>query len=670
MIRNKQYFGWKAAGAVVLTLFALGWTTPAQEEPKYHNYAEMTRLLQNLASAYPQLAKLETIGKTIEKRDLWVLQLAGATGAPVSERPALLIAANLEGDHLIGSEISCSLAEYILKNYAGNPTIKQKLDRYVIYVIPRVNPDAAEAYWAPARSWRRTNAQPVDEDNDGRIDENGPEDLNKDGVITVMRVKEPGGPYMVDPEEPRLMKKADPKKGEKGEYTLYREGVDRDQDGFIGEDPPGGVNINRNFLHDYPSYKAESGRHMASETETRALLDFLLAHRNIAALLTFGESDNLVSAPAATGRLGTPKKIDLLEMSDASLAEAGKVGIFTAATGRFGRFGGGEMFFSEEMMREFSQRSQAATAASSATRFQRPAVNPATVMAAGDVEYFRAVGARYAEMTGIRQTLTAVKPEGALFQYGYFQYGIPSFSTPGWGLAEAARSGGPPAGPGAATESGPGTGAVRSGTFAGRRMGGPPGAAAAAGAEGQAAESAAQAVDRQLLQWMDKEKIDGFVPWTRFQHPDLGEVEIGGFKPYAVVNPPAARIADLAKSHADFALYLTSLFPAVKIAKLEAAALGGGLFRIKAEVENSGVWPTCLDHAQTARAVKPTLVQLQVEPESILSGHEKSNSVPVLAGSGGRSRFEWLLQGKAGQSIELKVVSQKGGTDKRSVLLP
>ena len=168
---------------------------------------------------------------------------------------------------------------------------------------------------------------------------------------------------------------------------------------------------------------------------------------------------------------------------------------------------------------------------------------------------------------------------------------------------------------------------------------------------------------------MDKEKIDGFVPWTKFQHPDLGEVEIGGFKPYVTVNPPAARIAELGKSHAEFALYLSSLFPRIGIVKLEAVGYGGGIFRVRAELENSGFLPTALAHAVVARAVKPIFVQIQVPPDSIISGNPKSNSVQSLSGSGGRMKFEWLIKAKAGDTIELKVLSQKSGTARRAVVL-
>jgi len=664
----------------VVAMLALGGVGLAQDFAKYHNYAEMTALLQNLANANKNLVKLESIGKTLEKRDLWVLQIANPAGAPLAERPALLIAANFEADHLIGSELACFIADYLVKNYASNANVKQRLENDVIYIMPRLNPDGAEFMWAPVKWAQRTNTKPYDDDNDGRLDEDGPEDLNKDGFITVMRVKDPNGVYMIDPEEPRLMKKADPKKGEKGEYSLYWEGRDHDGDGFIGEDPPGGVNINRNFMHEYPYYKPESGRTMVSEVETRSVMEWMVAHRNVAAILTFGESDNLIVAPTSSGRLNTAKQLDLVEFANASIAGANKVGMFAAGTMRgFGRGGGEFIIITEEMMREFTgggRGGQTTATQPTGARAQMQARAPATTINASDVDYFRTISAKYIELTGIRQQPLVVKPEGAFFQVGYFQFGVPSFSTPGWGLPEAQRGQGMPGGQGQPSPGGQAQAAQAQAQFAGltAQRGGGGGrsgftAGAAAGAVDSGGAEQAQAIDRQLLQWLDKEKIDGFVAWTKFKHPDLGDVEIGGFKPYVAVNPPAAKIAELGKAHAEFAVYLSSLFPKIGIAKLEAVSHGGGIFRIKAEVENSGFLPTSLAHALTARAVKPTMVQLQVAPESIISGNPKTNSIQTLAGSGGRAKFEWLIKAKSGDKIELKVVSQKAVTDRRSVTL-
>ena len=694
---RKILAGATAAIIAGLAFFGLGATAEAQDFAKYHNYAELSAMLKNLADAHKTLVKLESIGKTIGKWDMWALQIAAPGGAPAAERPGLLIAANFEADHLIGSELAMFIADTLAKNYASNAEVKRCLDNFVVYILPRVNPDGAEFMWAPLKWARRTNTRPVDDENDGRIDEDGPVDLNKDGLVSVMRVKDPNGEYIIDPEEPRLMRKADAKKGERGEYAIYREGIDQDQDGFIAEDGPGGVNINRNFMHEYPYFKTEAGRFMVSEIETRAVLEWILAHRNIAAILTFGESDNLIVPPNTGGRLSTSKQLDLVEFADATVAGAGRVGIFPSAGGfgfRFGQrgSGGGEMVITEEMLSQLmaaggpfmfggpggggARGGQAATQQTTGARAQRPTRTAATTVNAADIDYFRMIGAKYSELTGIRQQPFVVNPEGAFFQYGYYQFGVPSFSTPGWGLAGAARGQGMPSGlpgmqggpPGAGGQS---QGAMMTaqrgaGTGTGQRAGGLGAGAAPFGTGG--AEQA-QSYDRQLLQWMDKEKVDGFVAWTKVKHPDFGEVEVGGFKPYAAINPPAAKIAELGKSHAGFALYLTSLFAKVGIAKLDATNHGGGIFRIKAEVENSGFLPTALAQGLTAGTVKATKVQLQVAPESIISGSSKTSTVQALAGSGGRIKFEWLIKAKPGDAVGLVVTSQKAGADKRSVVL-
>jgi len=687
MLRTFRFTG--AVLLVVIVLLAAAGQGQAQDFSKYHNYAELTAMVQGLAKANPQIVKLDSLGKTLEKRDLWVLQIANPAGTPVAERPALLIAANFEADHLVGSELAVFIADYLVKNYATNPAVKQRLDTSVVYIMPRINPDGAEFMWAPVKWARRTNVRPYDDDNDGRVDEDGPVDLNKDGFLTVMRVKDPNGPYMIDPDEPRLMKRADPKKGEKGGYALYGEGFDQDKDGFIAEDGPGGVNINRNFMHEYPYFKKDAGRYMVSEPETRAVMEFMIAHRNVAAILTFGESDNLIVAPTAAGQMSAGKQLDLVEFANATIAGAGRNGIFPAMSfgggrggrGRGGGGGGGEMMISEEMLAQLmggggggARGGQAAGAAQQPTsaRAQQPARAAATTVNAADVEYFRFVSAKYAELTGLRTQPLVVKPEGAFFQYGYFQFGVPSFSTPGWGLPDTPRAQGGPGMPGGGQPPAGGgqTGQTQMAAMGAQRGAGAGGARGGfTGAAGAAGGGDAQAMDRQLLQWMDREKIDGFVAWTKVKHPDFGEVEVGGFKPYVTVNPPAAKIAELGKSHADFALYLTSLFPKIGIAKLEFTNHGGGLFRIKAEVENTGFWPTALGHAVAARAVKPTLVQLQVEPGTILSGNSKSTSIQSLSGSGARMKFEWLIKAKAGDKVELKVVSQKGGTARQSVVL-
>ena len=640
----------------------------AADFTKYHTHAELAAALKAAATAHPDLARLVSIGKTREGRDIWAIEIAKQSGSPVDSRPGLLIAANFEGDHLIGSELALYTIDVLLGAYATDAAVKQRLERSVVYVVPRVNVDGAEQMFAPVKALRRTNATPFDADNDGRTDEDGPEDLDKDGVITVMRVKDPKGPFMVSPEDARLMKRADPAKGESGGWALYVEGVDSDGDGFYNEDGPGGVDLNRNFMHQYPYYAADAGRHMVSEAETRALLDYVLTHRNIAAILTFGESDNLV---AAGGRPAASAGLHLVEFAERANAPARRVGMMPdlgGAMGRFGGRGGGMFVFGDEGFPAAGRGTQAQPAG------RGGGIQPATAVNAADLEYFNAIGAKYRELTGVRASGVVRAPAGAFFEYGYFQYGVPSFSTPGWGLPGGGRPGGPgggapPSGDTARPSGAPAgmTGMAGVAAFGQRGAGRGAGAGSAAGTVADA--EIGESVDLRLLQWMDSEKADGFVAWTPFKHPSLGDIEIGGFRPYVTVNPPASKIAELGAAHAKFAAHLMSLFARVGIAKTEVTALGGGLYRVKAEVENTGFLPTALAQGVTARAVKPVMVQLGVPPESIVTGSEKTSVIPTLAGSGSRQSYEWVITARPGSTVTLKVVSQKGGSDTATLTL-
>ena len=614
----------------------------SQDFSSYHNYDAMTKELKSLVNANKGIAKMESIGKTLEGRDLWVLTIANPEGVPVAERPGMFIGANFEGDHLIGSEISLSMINYLLKNYGSDEAVKKSINEHVYYIIPRMNPDAAEGMFENIKTGRKTNMHEFDGDNDGRMDEDGPDDLNKDGYITMMRVKDENGQYMIDKDEPRLMKKADPAKGESGGYAIYWEGIDNDNDGFINEDAKGGTDINRNFMHEYPYFKDDAGRYMVSENESIALMQWIIKHRNIAIMLNFGESDNLIIPPGTKGTLSSDKGIDQINIANESYSGAGKVGIVnTEASGRFGMFRMG--------------RGNPDQQTAQPTGRQRPVVNAVTTFNLADLEYFKKAGDMYKELTGIKTQPPLRDPKGAFFQYGYFQYGVLSFSTPGWGIDVAEN----------ATEERRRPAGDERGTT-------PPAATPGRGTRGAGANfampisgnSETSGIDKKYLDWMDKNNIKGFVDWQKFTHPVLGEVEIGGFTPYEINNPPASKIVELGDAHAKFAVKLSGLYAKVKIAKTEVINHGGGIFRIKAEVENEGFLPTALNQGVTSRSVSPTMVQLGVKPEAIISGNSKTNFFQALAGSGMRQKYEWLIKGKAGDKIELKVVAQKAGSDK------
>ena len=66
----------------------------------------------------------------------------------------------------------------------------------------------------------------------------------------------------------------------------------------------------------------------------------------------------------------------------------------------------------------------------------------------------------------------------------------------------------------------------------------------------------------------------------------------------------------------------------------------------------------------------PTFVQIQIDDDDILSGAEKTTSVGVLNGSGTRSeKITWVIRGREGAQLEIKLQSQKAGRDTATVTL-
>jgi hypothetical protein len=596
----------------------------------YLGFDDFTRELRSVVGG-SDLATMTSAGTTLGGREVWVVTVGAMSGPDLDTRPGVLVVGNLEGDHLVGSHLALDALRYILDN-RDDEDVKRMLDTQVLYFFPRLNPDGAEVYFASVKAARKTNALPWDEDNDGRLDEDGPDDLNGDGLITVMRVADPGGAYMIDPSDERALKRADASKGEAGAFKVYFEGIDNDGDGFINEDGPGGVDLNRNFQHAYPYWQGDAGPHMVSEVESRAVMDFAIAHRNIAAVLTFGQTDNLVTPPDSRGQVASAKVMALPGFAAASNAEVFSKGVFSAgATSGRGRGGGGRGGGGGSWLRGAQPGRD--NDPSSGTR-------PAMTVATQDQVYFKAVSDAYREITGIRNVPVHRTPEGAFFDYGYFHFGVPSFSTPGWGL------------PGGGPASGSSSAVARAG-----------------GQSRPGANSESSAGDASLLAAFDSAGIDAFVDWTPFDHPELGDVEIGGFAPYVTVNPPADQLTSLGEKHGQFLVKLAGMLPRVQIVETEVEAHGGGVFTVKATVENAGFFPTSTQHGVRSRSVGPTFLQIQVDPEAIITGADKTTSVGVLNGSGAREEVTWIIRGRAGADIEIKLLSQKSGQDSHTVTL-
>jgi len=255
----------------------------------YSDHRQLTDRLEALAVAHPSLVSLESLTSTVGGKEIWLLSVGSGE---LTKRPAVAIVGGVSGDRLLGTELAVSFAERLLDE-SGREEIQQLLDSVTFYIFPDMSPDARAQYFAPLRYERHGNANPSDLDRDGRTGEDPYNDLNGDGLITMMRVEDPTGEWMKHPEDERVMVKARTEKGERGSYRVLSEGIDEDQDGQWNEDGEEGVFFNRNFTYDYPEFTRGAGEHAVSENETRAIADFLFDAKNVFVVISPGEADNL-----------------------------------------------------------------------------------------------------------------------------------------------------------------------------------------------------------------------------------------------------------------------------------------------------------------------------------------------------------------------------------------
>jgi hypothetical protein len=286
VLRNlySRFIGPLAVGGACLLLSSAAADSAGPALPGYLTVAGLTARLQALGTP----AQVEQLGATSTGAPVLAAEFACSVSGP---HPALAVVGGLGPAQNCGAELVLRLAERLA---AGGTEAEAVLSRMSVYLIALPSPDAVGgASGRRPYSSATVNALPADDDRDGRLDEDGPEDLNGDGWITQLRVKDPAGQYRTHPLDPRVLIPVKPDASEQGEYSIYTEGLDNDHDGLYNEDGPGGVDFDRNWSWNYELYGRASGFNPVSERETRAVADFLFNHPELSMVYTLGPQDNL-----------------------------------------------------------------------------------------------------------------------------------------------------------------------------------------------------------------------------------------------------------------------------------------------------------------------------------------------------------------------------------------
>lgn len=257
---------------------------------RYYRYADLTALVQAFAAEYPQLVTLESIGKSYEGRDIWLVTVTNqATGAP-EDKPAFWVDANIHATEVSPSSAALYLLNKLTTQYGHDADITRALDTRTFYICPRVNPDGAELALADVPRAIRSSTRPFPYDEDP-LPGLESKDIDGDGRILMMRMVDPNGPWKAHPDEPRLLVRRDPTETGGTYYRVFPEGEIHGYDGVTVRPQlvKEGLDLNRNFPSGWrQNYQQPgSGLYPTSEPEVRTIVDFIARHSNITGGVTF-----------------------------------------------------------------------------------------------------------------------------------------------------------------------------------------------------------------------------------------------------------------------------------------------------------------------------------------------------------------------------------------------
>jgi hypothetical protein len=536
----------------------------------YASHERLSASLDSLARARAQVVQVSTIATSPGGRRVHLVRMGA--GANVDARPAILLLANAHGPHLVGSTVALRTVRDLAAAYGTDTAVTRLLDRVTVYVVPRVNPDAAEQYFRTPRYERVRNDATIATGSDVHRPQDGPADVNGDGVVTMMRIADPRGEWMPDETDPFLLRRADARRGESGRYRLLVEGRDRNGDGMIAADQPTGIDVGRNFSNDFTHFRG-GGNYPFESDEAKAIADLFQTKPGIVAVYVLGPQDNLMrpwEARRVPGIGGNPQ----------------------------GTSAGG----------------------------------PLTAMLPDDGPWLTEVARRHRETLGLTRQPVSANADGDPLSWAYYHMGRFAFGSRAWWIPEAPAD-----------------------TARGRRAPSPD----------------PIAEERNAYRWLRANAPDAIVEWSAVQHPDFPgrTVEVGGIKPFATLLPPAAQLDAIGARHVTFVKELAGMLPQLAVREVRVEQVQARVFRITAQVANTGFLPTNAAIGVNVRWPRRVRVDLVTTGAQSLASGRAMQLISAVPGSGGSTELSWLVVGAPGSSVTLKAETPMAGSVRETITL-
>ena len=575
---------------------------------KYHNNAEVLQILKNLQQNNPELIQSHTIATSPGGEAIVVLEI----GKSSVQSPAIFVGANFEGNIPLATEGAIALARMLIDSSKYTLGLRW-------YIMPLPNPDASKGYFTEKKCERSVNDFAINNDMDEAVNEDGAEDLNGDGLITQMRVKDMTGTYVISKIDPRVMVQADAKKGERGIYKIYSEGIDNDGDGEYNEDGEGGINVGIGFPHLFPKNKKEAGLWPGQTPEVYGIMKFIFDHPNIAMAYTLGGSNFCLIPPKSGRKSGVNTESLQIPNRYANMFGADPSKTY-------------KMDDVIEMVKaRFPNVKEVNSSYVSNLLGLGAAVNPLE----DDMKFYTKLSEDYKKYLKTKRfSIESLDPsqdkDGSFELWAYYHLGVPSFSMNLFTIPkEKAKE--------------------------------------QKGKEEGKADRVEVLNEREkaLLAYSDKELGGkGFIQWGKYNHPTLGEVEIGGFIPYLETTPKSEKIDSLLKVQVPWLLQLSKCIPDISVADQKITDLGAGIYRLELFIENKGTFPYPIAIGELNKQPAPIVLVLNGEVD-LLQGLKRT----PLGTIGGNQvkKLSWLFKTDKKPTISVTLESLVFGSKVRQI---
>ena len=636
---------------------------------KYHNVSEVQQILKNMQQENPVTTQLHTIATSPGGEEINVLEI----GKKTKKAPGIFIGANFEGNIPISTEGALRFAQMLLDSSSYTKEIKW-------YILPLPNPDAAAGFFSSLKYDRKVNAFEINNDVDNEINEDGFDDLNGDGFITKMRIKDLEGKYIVSSKDPRIMQRADINKGERGIYKMYSEGLDNDGDGTYNEDGEGGINIGISFPHLFPYKTKEAGLYSGQSPETYGILRFIFDRPNIAMVYTLGSSDFCL-APPKGGRKGG--------------ANLENIKIPERYARRFGA-DPSKTYTMNEVIALIKERVPAGMEVTPAMVASFLGLGAAVNPLDDDLKFYKQFSEDYKKYLETKKFNTKTLPpapanDGSFELWAYYHLGVPSFSMNLFSVPkvkeekdnenealsldkvenmtgdEFAALGEDKVDALLKANSAPEQFSAKrvlemidSGKFTPKQLAGMMKKMPKSEKDDELSEK-----DKALLAWSEKEwKGKGFVEWYKYNHPKLGEVEIGGYSPYLETTPKPDKMDTLFEAQLPWLLQLSTKLPDIGIKDSKVKTLGDGIYKLEIYIENKGYLPYPIAMGKRNNQPAPVVIILNGDFDTL----EGIKRTPLRDIGGNQvKKLSWLIKTEKKSTITATVESVVFGHDEKQI---